>query len=556
MTASCRQCNSTFDITDEDRGFLEKVSPVFGERHYIPDPVYCPDCRLQRRLLFRDERCLYHRKSDLSGQEMITIYSPDKPFKVFTSEEWYGDQWDTLEYGREFDFNQPFFKQFRELQLAVPRLQYSVYTNENCPYVNRTCNSKNCYLVFNSDRNEDCYYMQSTHGSKNSIDCSFSYKMEWSAHCTDCTNCYKGIFLEQCVNVSESAFCLDCRDCHDLILCTNLRGKSYCIANKQYSKEEYFEEKKRMQINSNKGWDALKKKFINEVRPSAIRLYAKMINCTNSVGENISNCKNCYHCFDINKGEDLKYVMSVENFGRDAMDCTNYWENAELGYQCMSCSSYHCLFCTNVWESSELLYCDLCKNAKKSFGSVGLKRHEYCIFNKQYSKNEYDVMVEKIIVHMKKTGEWGRFFPPELSPYCYNETVAQDYFPMTKTEALSQGFQWYDAEQKTIKIQDAYAVPENINDVNDDIVGAVLASEKSAMPFKIIKQELDLYRTLQIPVPRLECEERFQERFALRSPKKFWNRVCSGCNKPLESVFSPDRLERVYCEECYLAEVY
>ena len=38
---------------------------------------------------------------------------------------------------------------------------------------------------------------------------------------------------------------------------------------------------------------------------------------------------------------------------------------------------------------------------------------------------------------MKSTGEWGEFFPHEMSPFGYNETVAQEYFPMTEDEVAT-----------------------------------------------------------------------------------------------------------------------
>ena len=31
---------------------------------------------------------------------------------------------------------------------------------------------------------------------------------------------------------------------------------------------------------------------------------------------------------------------------------------------------------------------------------------------------------------MKKTGEWGEFFPSSISPFGYNETVAMEYYPI------------------------------------------------------------------------------------------------------------------------------
>ena len=90
--------------------------PAAPQREYpIPPPTLSPDCRAQRRLAFRNERHLYHRKSDLSGKQIISCFSPDKLTKVFSQDEWWSDAWDPLEYGRDFDFSRPFFEQFAEL---------------------------------------------------------------------------------------------------------------------------------------------------------------------------------------------------------------------------------------------------------------------------------------------------------------------------------------------------------------------------------------------------------------------------------------------------------
>ncbi len=51
--------------------------------------------------------------------------------------------------------------------------------------------------------------------------CSNSFNVNWSAKVT---NCY---------------FVQDCYDCMDCMFCSHLSGKRYCIANMQYSEEEY-----------------------------------------------------------------------------------------------------------------------------------------------------------------------------------------------------------------------------------------------------------------------------------------------------------------------------
>jgi hypothetical protein len=39
---------------------------------------------------------------------------------------------------------------------------------------------------------------------------------------------------------------------------------------------------------------------------------------------------------------------------------------------------------------------------------------------------------------MVSTKEWGEFFSHKSSPYAYNETIAQEYFPITSAIALKQ----------------------------------------------------------------------------------------------------------------------
>jgi hypothetical protein len=91
-------------------------------KYLIPSPTLCPDCRQQRRLSFRNERKLYKRKCDFSGKDIISIYSPDKPYKVYDQEIWWSDKWEALDYGKEFDFSRTAFEQFDELMKEVPRL--------------------------------------------------------------------------------------------------------------------------------------------------------------------------------------------------------------------------------------------------------------------------------------------------------------------------------------------------------------------------------------------------------------------------------------------------
>src|SRR3989344_143996 len=104
-TRTCQNCKKDFRIDPEDFAFYEKMK--------VPAPTFCPQCRLIRRFSWRNERALYKRKSDLSGNALFSSYSSDVAFPVYDQEEWLSDVWDPLAYGQDYDFFRPFFEQYK-----------------------------------------------------------------------------------------------------------------------------------------------------------------------------------------------------------------------------------------------------------------------------------------------------------------------------------------------------------------------------------------------------------------------------------------------------------
>jgi hypothetical protein len=186
---------------------------------------------------------------------------------------------------------------------------------------------------------------------------------------------------------------------------------------------------------------------------------------------------------------------------------------------------------------------------------VGLKKKQYCILNKQYTKEEYFALKEKIIEHMRKTNEYGEFFPSEICPFGYNETIAMDCFPASKEEVLKMGFQWRDPEVKEVQPQTC-EIPDSIGDVKDSITNEVLVCAECNKNFKIISQELKLYRQMAIPVPHVCSACRHIKRMKKLDPPELWERKCAKCGETMHTCYAPNRPETIYCEKCYLKEVY
>ena len=560
MQNTCTQCSTTFEITDSDLAFYDAISPIFnGKKELVPPPTQCPNCRKRRRLAWRNERTLYHRKCDLTGKQVISVFSPDKPFKVYRQQDWWTDKWDAMSYGRDFDFSRPFFDQYAELLMEVPCMNVIGEANENCDYCNLIANCKDCYLVFESSNNEDCLYGYWLQKCDDCCDVSFSHESRFCYEVDNCYNCHQLSWSQNCTNCHSSAFLYDCIGCSNCLFSTNLRQKEYCILNEQYSKEDYEKKYAEFYTGSHAAVQEMKKIFREFLLKQPHRA-AQMINAENCTGDYVQSSKNCRECYHAHEAEDCTFGEHVWRGSRSNMDVSTVGRDAEMIYEAINTGigSKNNLFTIQCWSgTNDLLYCYDCFSSHHCFGCSGMKQKSYCIFNKQYTKEEYEELVPKIIEHMRKTNEYGEFFSADKSLFAYNETVAHESFPLTKEEVMKRGWQWREddvAENQYLgPISD---IPDDIRTVDDAICKQILLCEVTNKPYKIIPQELKFYREMKLPIPRLCPDERHKERMIQRNPQKLWERKCANCSKDIQTTYAPDRTEIVYCEDCYLSTVY
>ena len=571
-TKNCQNCKQDFIIEKDDFSFYQKMK--------VPPPTFCYLCRAQRRFAFRNERVLYRTKSDFTGEEIFTMFSPDSGIKIYEREIWLSDKWDPIDYGVDYDFSKPFFTQLFELVKKVPFKNMNIVNGVNSPYTFNVTDPKNCYLVFNASYIEDCMYGHGIGNSKWCLDVS---------HTSKCENCYQGFWITSCSNSSfcsmcENSFnlflCKNCHGCNDCFGCVNLRKKSYCIWNVEYTKEEYLQKIKELNLDSFSNLEKLKQRAY-EFWLRFPNKYIEGLQNTDVSGNYINHSKEVKKSMLIREGQNLHYCQYLqENIGsKDCWDYSVYGDNTQLVYECHSCgiNTQNIKFCLHCEENvHDLEYCVFSTTGSKDlFGCVGLRKKQYCILNKQYGKKEYFEMVERIKKHMNempyvdKKGrvyKYGEYFPMELSPFAYNTTLAQEYFPLEKKEVLDNGNLWEDASDRDYKIDlRTEDLPDSINDVDDNIVGKVIACEHKGncnqlctSAFKIMPDELSFYKKMNLPLPRLCPNCRTFERLKQRTGIKLYNRKCmkEGCNNEFETSYSPDRPEIIYCEKCYQQEVY
>src|SRR3989344_483001 len=507
-TRDCQNCKKPFVIELDDFGFYERIQ--------VPPPTFCPRCRDQRRMTFRNERSLYRRKCDLCGKNIIARFSPDKPYPVYCRECWWSDKWDPKSFGKNYDFSRPFFEQFKELLYSIPQVALITSNTVNSDWVNQETDDKNCYLNFGG---------------------------------------------------------------------AGLRNKRYYIWNRPHTKEEYerflaenpltHPNLKRLRTEAEKVWLSVPRRF------------AAIYKCKDVTGDILSESKNSKDCWLSEKLEDTKHIY----IAADLKDC---WDITAVGWSELAYESAHAMgingskFCTysivsgtGAPASVNLEYCYGTVTSNNCFACVNLSKGEYCILNKQYSKEEYAELKEKIIRHMSEMPykdrlgreyRYGEFFPSEISLYVYNETGAQDYYALAREQAEAQGFTWKETEDAHEAIPDL-PVPDDIREVKDDILSQTLKCEVSGRPYRIIPMELQFYRRLQLPLPRRAPEQRQRDRIRKLLPKVLHRRQCdcegSGgkyanqtehfhgeekCPNTFETPYASDRPETVYCEQCYQAE--
>lgn len=569
-TRTCQNCKENFDIQPEDFTFYEKIK--------VPSPTFCPQCRLQRRMAWRNDWHLFKKTDALTGEKIFSLFPEESPVKIYDREYWWTDSWNPLDYGRDYDFSKPFFEQFKELLHTVPLPSNFMFNMVDCNYCTNANDCKKCYLVRGASYVEDSAYLVWDQASKRSFDSHMTNSCELGYGNVNVANSYRTLFSvdsDNCIDVVLSTDCVGCTSCFG---CAGLRNKSYMIFNTQYTKEEYEAKLKGFNLGSHAAFEKIRERAYAFWKTVPHKYMHGLKNADVS-GDYIYESKNTHHSFRVRGVEDSKYIQNILTGPvRDCYDYSNYGDNTELIYECLVVGSggSNIKFSTQAYPNvKNLTYTVSCNNGSSDlYGCVSLRGKQYCILNKQYTKEEYETLVPKIIDHMKSTGEYGEFFPASLSPFPYQITAAYEFFPMKDNEAQEKGFSAYPIKNQgyTITLRNE-EIPDTIHAASDDIQNAVIecahkenCAQECTGAYRIIKEELTYCREANIPLPRLCPNCRHYERLELRNPPRFYHRSCmcdktshfhgtQRCAAEFETSYAPEREEAVYCEPCYQAEI-
>jgi hypothetical protein len=561
---NCQNCKKDFVIETEDFNFYEKMK--------VPAPTFCPRCRMLRRMSFGNISKFYKKPCEKCKKLTICIYAPDRSDRMYCNECWWAEDWDGTEYGMDYDPERSFFEQLIELRkksifVALESLYPSLV---NTKYTNNSSYQKNCFMTIYADYDEHCAYTTLTNRTKDSLDC---YRLRESQLCYECTGvfkCYNCKWSEELESCVDCSFCQSCYGCSNCVGCVNLSKSSYKIFNEQYSREEYFEKIKELKMDTYEGQQEMKRKSEEFWLKAPKREYHGNSLNKDVTGEYVYESKNTHDSYLVTSAEDCRYVqyLSIPDT-KDCYDYTGWGDGSSLLYECyiVGQGAYNNKFCSECWpEASDIEYSYYCMGSKDCFGCVNLKRKKYCILNKQYTKEEYFKLKEKIISDMKnnpwknKAGHvysYGEFLPPELSPYGYNETMSYEYDKISKNEAEKSGYNWYDVMIPEYNVsRQSDSLPGTYLDTPKNITNEVIQCSTCERAYNINIIEMELLESFNQPVPHSCPNCRYVRRFNRTNKPDLYYRNCAKCNTNIYTPYSPDRPEIVYCEKCYQNEVY
>jgi len=113
-------------------------------------------------------------------------------------------------------------------------------------------------------------------------------------------------------------------------------------------------------------------------------------------GDYLYSCKNCYLSFDNASCQDCLYVFdSFKAVNCADCDCVQLSERL---YECVDAfkcyNSAYLNFCSRMYDS---FFCWDCTDCHDIFGCTHLKHKQYCIFNRQFSKEDYQKKVAELL---------------------------------------------------------------------------------------------------------------------------------------------------------------
>ncbi len=344
-----------------------------------------------------------------------------------------------------YEYTGNFFGDLASLQKITPLpcvRQYGTYSNSI--YSDTNANVENCFLVRCSTWCKNIGYsfvVKKTSDVWNSVKIQNGEGNIYASYSVDN---WSNIFYSRCIeNSSNIWFSSNLTNCYECILSDNLENKSYVIKNIAYSQEDYLSKKKEiLDLKSHFPY------FCSRVTWTKYK---------NINSENIENIIGGTHILNGRNGIIVWSPIGTRNI-YDALGTWTLWDYYACADSGVNSEYIYCSVA--IVQSSRIFYSQFLENCSFCIGCIWLKNKSYCILNKQYSKEEWEVKVCEIFASMEADGTLGSFFPASMCPFYFNDTLAyliDDTFTKEEVEA-----EWYLWRDEPIKVD----IPEWLEIVN------------------------------------------------------------------------------------------
>ncbi len=518
ISRTCRISWKDFIISDQEIALLEKLSPViWGERFALPLPTLCPEERRRRKLQFKNYFTLFKRK-DERKKTIISMFPEEADRTIYSQSYWWGDTWDPFDYAIDFDPSQTIITHIHSVikNTPLPALDNAYKYLENCEYINGNGFSKHCYFIFNGNHNESCLYGWSLFDCINILDSSYVRFSENCSHSLHLWKCFNTHFSWNVSESRDSEYIFSCDWCQYIIGCVWLKNQRYQVLNSPCTEIEYQDILKRIKTDN-----IFRKDFELKVLKLVKSIWIEGSITTGSVNAKGDFCYDSNDVFDCYNVGDSRNIYHVYNsfWVTDTIGLDQWGENTNLTYESL-----------DIWLNASNIYCSIscwnnaiynfystkCNWCSFIFGCSWLRNKSYCIFNKQYTKEEWERTLQKIIRQMINEWTWGEFLDPKYAPFAYNESQAMDFMALTKENVLKLGFRWSDRVETPpegiTKIIPWALLSQNISEIPDDILNWAIKCPKTGKLFQIQPLELEMHRKFSTPIPRIHPIERIKMR--------------------------------------------
>ncbi|HSW47505.1 MAG TPA: hypothetical protein VLG67_00335 [Candidatus Saccharimonadales bacterium] len=297
-----------------------------------------------------------------------------------------------------------FLQELQRLILSQPKRPVQVLNSQNCEMADYIYYGKDLVNCFDVSRTTGGTYLFDSHNCTNCADCDFTYQTELAYECVDVWRSFNCNYLDYCQDMTDSDYSFDCRGCKNVFGCVHLNNKSFCIFNRQFTEEEYKEKVKYLRTLPPEKILAV----VNEMREKhPLTQTHEHDNDNSGFGNYVYFCKNCYLCFDTDNCENSGYLSDTTG-DKSTYDLAQS-RDCELSYELSDSAdifnSDHIIFSKNCSESSYLFDCI---DTKNSIGCVRTQHKQYCILNRQFTKEEYERISSVLLADLKsKNPGWG-----------------------------------------------------------------------------------------------------------------------------------------------------